>query len=135
MESILRSSLSISNKQIILFDHIMQSCLDYTDAPVHSIQEMREKRSTKVKGDLFETFCVLYLRSKGYRVWLLKDIPDDIRMEVGLGKWDVGIDVIAYKNNRYNAVQCKFKRSRKGTIPGTFIPYNCVNWKEVSTFF
>lgn len=37
-------------------------------------------------------------------------------MEVGLGKWDVGIDVIAYKDDRYNAVQCKFKRSRKGTI-------------------
>lgn len=136
IEQIIHSVIGRLNKNdSSLFDMIVQECIHYTDAPVHSLQEMRYKRSTKVKGDVFEAWCVLYLRYKGYTVWLLKELPDEIRTEIGLGTWDVGIDLVARKDGRYSAIQCKFKRPRKGNVQGTFIPYNCVNWKEVSTFF
>ena len=118
-----------------LFDGIVSEFISYVDRPVHSLQEMRDNRSTKMKGDLFEAFCVLYLQRKGYTVWLLKETPADILAHIGLGTFDVGIDLIARKNGRFSAVQCKFKRPRAGFVKGTWLPYNCVNWKEVSTFY
>lgn len=132
---ILHRLISTTNSTNVLFDELVRLCLEHHDEPVHSLHEMRTKRSTKVKGDLFEAFCVLYLRYKGYQVWLLKDVTDDILIQVGLGRRDVGIDLIAKKDDRYHAIQCKFKRPRPGLIPGTWIAYNCVNWKELSTFF
>jgi predicted helicase len=124
----------VSNSKIP-FDELVTKLVEYVDRPVHSIQEMRLNRSTKVKGDLFELFCVVYLGHQGYNVWLLKDVPDELRLQLGLGTRDVGIDLVAEKNGRYSAVQCKFKRPRPGFVKGTWLPYNCVNWKEVSTFF
>ena len=60
----------VSNSKIP-FDELVTKLVEYVDRPVHSIQEMRLNRSTKVKGDLFELFCVVYLRHQGYNVWLL----------------------------------------------------------------
>ena len=86
---------------------------------------------------MWECFCKLYLQKiKKYdHVWLLNEVPDDILEKLSLKKRDVGIDIIACKKNKYSAVQCKFKTPRQGTVPGTWIPYNCVNWKELSTFY
>ena len=117
------------------FDQLVECMIEYTDRPVHSLQEMRDARSTKVKGDLFETLCVLYLTQKGYKVWRCKEIPKDICAVLGMTNFDVGIDLVVEKNGRYSAVQCKFKRPREGFVKGTWIPYNGVNWKEVSTFY
>lgn len=117
------------------FDQLVECMVEYTDRPAHSLQEMRENRSTKVKGDLFETLCVLYLTQKGYTVWRCKEIPADMCSALGMTNFDVGIDLVAEKNGRYSAVQCKFKRPREGFVKGTWIPYNGVNWKEVSTFY
>jgi hypothetical protein len=41
---------------------------------------MRNRDNKKIRGDIFEEFCVLYLQhvKKYPRVWLLKDVPDDI---------------------------------------------------------
>ncbi len=125
----------VSKPNDCLFDSVVDEFISYVDRPVHSLQEMRDNRSTKMKGDLFEAFCVLYLQRKGYTVWLLKETPADILDHIGLGTFDVGIDLIARKNGRFSAVQCKFKRPRPGFVKGTWLPYNCVNWKEVSTFF
>jgi predicted helicase len=129
------SHSSHSNNSSNPFDDLVTKLVEHVDRPVHSIQEMRQHRSTKVKGDVFELFCVVYLRHQGYNVWLLKNIPDDVRVQLGIGTRDVGIDLVAEKNGRYSAVQCKFKRPRPGFVKGTWLPYNCVNWKEVSTFF
>jgi predicted helicase len=118
-----------------LFYQFITKCLEAYDEPVHSIQEMREKRSTKQKGDIFESVCVLYLRMLGYKAWVLKEVNEEILEDCGLGRFDVGIDIIDFKYDLYYAVQCKFKKPRSGFVKGTWLPYNCVNWKEVSTFF
>jgi hypothetical protein len=125
----------VSSQENDLFDSFVHRCLAYYDAPVHSIHEMRSKRNTKVKGDLFEAFCILFLRSKGYTAWLLKEVPEEILTRFGMKRFDVGIDIIAVKDKTYSAVQCKFKKPRPGFVKGTWLPYNCVNWKELSTFY
>jgi predicted helicase len=119
------------------FDVLVQEMLVYFDKPVHSIAEMRAHRKTKTKGDLWERFCQLFLKHfQSYdEVWLLHEIPQDVRESLGLGTHDVGIDIVAKKKDKYTAVQCKFKKPRSGHVPGTWIPYNCVNWKELSTFY
>lgn len=120
-----------------LFDHFINNIIEHHDKPVHSLIEMRQNRKTKTKGDLWEIFCKLYLQKirKYDHVWLLKETPDNILELLKLRKNDVGIDIIACKNNKYSAVQCKFKKPREGLVPGTWIAYNCVNWKELSTFY
>lgn len=125
----------IVNKESI-FDSFIDEILDYHDKPVHSLIEMN-CRKTKTKGDIWESFCKLYLKKiKKYDdVWLLKEVPDDILFKLGVKRHDYGIDIIACKNDKYSAVQCKFKRPREGLVPGTWVAYNCVNWKELSTFY
>jgi hypothetical protein len=120
-----------------LFDMLVNEILEYYNKPVHSLSEMKSVRKTKTKGDLWECFCKLYLEKvKGYdQVWLLCEVPEDVLNELGLSKRDYGIDLIAKRGSRYTAVQCKFKKPRAGHVPGTWIPYNCVNWKELSTFY
>jgi predicted helicase len=121
------------------FESFLKVCATYTDEPVHSLAELREKRTTKAKGDIFENFCVLYLKYilEFDQVWLLKDVPTEVRELLSLGTKDFGIDLVVKKNNKYSAVQCKFKTPRKdGTVPGAdFIRYNKVNWSEISTFY
>jgi hypothetical protein len=121
------------------FESFLKVCATYTDEPVHSLAELREKRTTKAKGDIFENFCVLYLKYilEFDQVWLLKDIPVEVREMLSLGTKDFGIDLVVKKNNKYSAVQCKFKTPRKdGTVAGAdFIRYNKVNWSEISTFY
>ena len=34
----------------------------------------------------FEAFCILFLQSKGYQAWLLKDVPDHILTEFGMNR-------------------------------------------------
>lgn len=120
-----------------LFDELVSRILEYHDAPCHSLAEMRARKNTKVKGDIFESFCKLYLLRirKFDDVWLLSEVPDDVAQHLGIGKRDVGIDIVARLGEEFSAVQCKFKMPRSGTVPGTWIPYNCVNWKELSTFY
>lgn len=121
------------------FESFLKVCATYTDEPVHSLAELKEKRTTKAKGDIFENFCVLYLKYilDFDQVWLLKDIPVEVREMLSLGSKDYGIDLVIKKNNKYSAVQCKFKTPRNdGKVPGAeFIRYNKVNWSEVSTFY
>lgn len=136
-ESINRYTKNSSSES--LFDSFLKVFGTYTDEPVHSLAELREKRTTKAKGDIFENFCVLYLKNilEFDQVWLLKDVPIEVRELLSLGTKDFGIDLVVKKNNKYSAVQCKFKTPRKdGTVPGAeFIRYNKVNWSEISTFY
>jgi predicted helicase len=61
-------------------------------------------------------------------VWLLKDVPDELLAKLSLKRPDVGIDIIAEHQNKYYAVQCKYKKhvSHKK---------NVVTWKQLSTFY
>jgi predicted helicase len=92
---------------------------------------MRVRDNKKIRGDIFEEFCVLYLKYvRGYdQVWRLEDVPDDILGGLSLKRQDMGIDIICEKGGRYTAVQCKYKK-HTGYKSKTI-----VTWKQLSTFY
>jgi len=111
-----------------LFDEFLSECEKTSSKPMHNILDLKQQQqfNKKLKGDLFEEFCVLYLKNvKNYdNVWLLKDVPDDILELLSLKRRDMGIDIIVEHNNLFYAVQCKYKHNGK-----------CVSWKTLSTFY
>lgn len=123
------TSISNTKEGTPIFDTFLEECQKIYDAGAHSIRELKAK-CTKTKGDIFESFSVLYLEKiKGWeKVWLLKDVPDDILNQLGLPNRDMGIDIIGYHNNGYSAVQCKYKKKNLHK------KYTVVGWKELSTF-
>jgi len=115
-----------------LFDEFLEKCQDFYERPAHNLLELRSRKNTKLKGDIFEEFCVLYLKNvKKYdNVWRLQDVPDNILKNLGLKRRDMGIDIIAQKNgNIYDAIQCKYKKDNK------FKSKNVLSWKTLSTFY
>lgn len=112
-----------------LWDTFEGECQKVYNEPAHSFTEMRVRDNKKVRGDIFEEFCVLYLKHvKGYDdVWLLADVPDTILAELGMKRPDVGIDLVARKGNLYSAVQCKYKKRE--------VKSKIVTWKALSTFY
>ena len=113
-----------------LFDEFVLECQKWYSQPAHSLTEMRKRDNKKIRGDIFEEFCVLYLKHiKNYNnVWRLPDVPEDILIKLSLKRRDMGIDIICENNGLYTAVQCKYKKhtsSRK----------HSVSWKELSTFY
>lgn len=137
---ILKDSITRStSKKEELFTSFLGLYLTHTTESVHSLAELREKRTTKSKGDLFERFCQLYLKyiRKYDEVWTLKELPKEVREALSLETHDVGIDLVAKKNGRYSAIQCKYKTPRSDGVvaDAKFIRYNTVNWQELSTFY
>jgi len=113
-----------------LFDEFILECQKWYSQPAHSLVEMRKRDNKKIRGDIFEDFCVLYLKHvKNYnQVWRLPDVPDDVLQKLNMKRRDMGIDIICENLGVYTAVQCKYKKhtsSRK----------HCVTWKELSTFY
>ncbi len=85
----------------------------------------------KSKGDSFETLAFYYLKlhpeyaTKLKDVWLLKDVPRDIRKKLNLPIQDEGIDLLALTNDdEYWAVQCKYREDENHSLTR----------KELSTF-
>jgi len=113
-----------------LFDLFLTECQKWYDQPAHTFTEMRTRDNKKVRGDVFEEFCVKYLKHvrKLKNAWLLKDVPDDLLTKLSLKRPDVGIDIVAESDGKYYAVQCKYKKhvSHKK---------NVVTWKQLSTFY
>lgn len=119
------------NISSITFDKFVEYCKFNYDKPCHSIAEIKANKSTKVIGDIFETFCRLYLLNVGkyQQVWFLANLPSDIRAKLKLSANDMGIDLIAFDGTDYSAVQCKYR---------TKSPYKktqSMSWKELSTFY
>ena len=127
MESLLHSIFLKSPPN--LWDAFEEECRTYYSAPAHTFTELRNRDNKKIRGDIFEEFCVLYLKMvKGYdNVWRLEDVPADILETLSLKRPDMGIDIIAIKNGRYSAIQCKYKKQSTKT--------NIVTWKALSTFY
>ena len=123
-----------------LFDEFIIECQKWYEVPAHTFTEMRTRANKKIRGDLFEEFCVLYLKYvKRYpHVWLLKDVPEDILQKLSLKRRDMGIDIIARitgdvrlclphmvenieitgledpkEESTYIAIQCKYKKTYK----------------------
>ena len=72
----------------------------------------------KYKGDVYESHILNYLKNneKYDYVWLWKDIPEKILHQekiitdyakYSLVRNDIGIDILAKKNNEYTYIQCK----------------------------
>ncbi len=78
---------------------------------------------TKNKGDLFENITKYYLiiepiyKTKFKNVWLLKEVPNDVRKYLNLPDRDEGIDLIAQtKEDEYWAIQCKYRSDESSSI-------------------
>ena len=114
-----------------LFDEFTKECQTWYEHPAHTFTEMRTRENKKIRGDIFEEFCVLYLKHvSGYtQVWRLEDVPDDVLGGLALKRPDVGIDILCEKNGKYTAVQCKYKKHTG------YKSKNVVTWKQLSTFY
>lgn len=106
-----------------IFDSIIKEFEDIAAPPLRSMTELREHNKKKILGDLWEQFCKLYLEFNGYTVYYIKSLPDNLSQQLNISNTrDVGIDLIAFKNSQYVAVQCKYRKTK-------------VPWKELSTFY
>ena len=117
---------------INLFDEFLVECQKWYELPAHSLTEMRTRDNKKIRGDIFEMFCVLYLKhvNQYENVWRLEDVPMDILLKLKLKRRDMGIDIIVQDNvdeSKYYAVQCKYKKRIQRM--------NMVTWRSLSTFY
>jgi hypothetical protein len=114
-----------------LFDEFIQECQRWYSQPAHTLQQMRQRDSKKVRGDIFEDFCVLYLKEiRGFQeVWLLEDLPEEYLEQLSLKRRDMGIDIIVKHNDEWYAVQCKYK------TPSPERKKSYITWSALSTFY
>lgn len=114
-----------------LFSEFMKTCEEYRTKAAHTIAEIRARNNNnkKVRGDLFEEFCALYLKHvKGYEtVWLLENVPNDILYSLSMKRQDMGIDIVVSTPEGYHAVQCKYKKPE--------CKKSSVSWSALSTFY
>lgn len=108
-----------------IFDLLVIEIENYFNRKTNNIQDLKDKYNKKLKGDVWESFCKMYLETRYKRVWFWKDVPEKARAKIGLfDLQDNGIDLVAkdYKSNYYS-IQCKY-RSKGGKV----------NWSTLSTF-
>jgi len=113
-------------------DNLINICETFYNKPAHNLTELK-KRNTKLKGDIFECFCKLYLLKiyKLKTVWYYSEIPDNIKNLLNLSKNDMGIDLLGLDNeNRYYAIQAKYRNRKQENIKKISI-----TWKQLSTFY
>jgi predicted helicase len=128
IQSTLRKILQ--ENPVNLFGEFLTHCRSFYELPAHSFTEMRTRENKKLRGDIFEDFCVLYLKhvKKFTNAWRLDDVPEDVRVSLSLGTRDLGIDIVAENGGVYSAVQCKYKKHAT-------IKKNVLSWKQLSTFY
>jgi predicted helicase len=109
------------------FDAFIVECQKWYETPAHNFVELRTRENKKLRGDIFEVFCVLYLKEKGYEAWRLEDMAEEMLEELKMKRKDMGIDLIARKDGKFSAVQCKYKKpvGKKSYL----------TWKCLSTFY
>jgi hypothetical protein len=112
-----------------LFCEFMNECENVYNKPITNFYDLTHNNNKKIKGDIFEIFCVLYLKFiKNYsNVWLLSETPNDILEMLSLKKKDMGIDIIVENNGHFFAVQCKYKNTKSTS--------KTLSWKNLSTFY
>ena len=107
------------------------------DGSSHKLSDLK-KLTTKQVGDYFELICqqyLLYIYDCDI-VYTIKNLPNDLREELGLRRQDMGIDLIARKGKLLLAIQSKYRGiSRFKVVPGTRIRTNVLPWSELSTFY
>jgi len=123
----IRSALSKSEGNI--FENISDCFQTFYNRPCDNMIELK-KRTRNESGFIWEHFCVMYLRAKGYgECWLLADTPQEILDKLGLSRVDMGIDIIIKHNNGYFAVQAKWRSNNRK------VSKMSLTWNQLSTFY
>ncbi len=147
IKSCIHKAVSKTNQTV--FESLNDVFKTYFERPSHNISEIKTK-TTKQKGLVFEIFCKMYLLARGYDdVWLLSEIPKEVREYLNMVSFDIGIDLVARmripsKNQVifddeadsldkyfYFPIQAKYRKPTKNKLNQTV---HRVGWKEVSTF-
>ena len=96
-----------------------------------NFQRLASPLVEKEKGDIFERLVQLYLQLEPVyaaqlkNVWLLAEVPLEIRTKLHLPEPDKGIDLIAETHaSEFWAIQAKYRDDQKVSI----------SWDELSTF-
>lgn len=86
-------------------------------------QNILNNSTKKEKGDIFELLTKYYLlinpiyKTKLKEVWLLNEVPTEIKNYINLPDNDEGIDLIAQtKDDEYWAIQCKYRSDEDTSI-------------------
>src|SRR5262245_49878639 len=68
-----------------VFDRVALRMQTRFEQPCASLAQLK-KRCTKSKGDYFEHLALLYFQHvhRAQRVWLVADVPSDVRAHLGL---------------------------------------------------
>lgn len=97
----------------------------------NQLEEAANSLGNAQKGQLFEHLVKHYLKldakyqSKLEKVWLLGEVPHDVRQSIGLPEVDQGIDLIAVTHDgEYWAIQAKYRSD----------PLSTLSWPDVATF-
>jgi len=87
------------------------------------LEELTKSNRAKEAGDIFENLCKYFLetdskyRTKLKKVWLLKEVKEDLRSKLNLPSTDEGIDLIAETfEGKYWAIQSKYRSDPKDTL-------------------
>lgn len=149
IQSWILSALSSTTDDSKVFPILLDRFKVWYEQSCTSVLEFK-RRTTKVKGDIMETFVDLYLESEGYEVLCPADSPEDLLNLLGLKRKDVGIDRIARKirgvpreglfdeqgkrtGKGWCGVQIKYKRRKSGGE--TTKAKTVIGWKALSTFY
>ncbi len=101
---------------------IIQSSESWKDLN-KTLESFTKSNKSKLAGDIFEYLTKLYLetapqyRSKLKKVYLLHEVPRDVKTKLNLPNTDEGIDLITETfNNEYWAIQCKYRSNFNETL-------------------
>lgn len=121
--------LALSKGDCNIFENISDYFQTFYDRSCTNMTQLK-KRTKNESGFVWEHFCLMYLRSKGYGdCWLLADTPDDILQKLNLSRVDMGIDIIIKHQNGFFAVQAKWRSNRKKANKIS------LTWNKLSTFY
>lgn len=129
MEYLCKELSKITNQSIDV-NKLISICDSFYQKPAHSISDLK-LRNQKIKGDIFEAFCYLYLINiyKLNNVWYISELPIEIQNRLNITNKDMGIDLIGHDSqDNFYAIQAKFKK-RNGNRK------IMVSWKQLSTFY
>lgn len=108
-----------------IFDLVVADIISYHNRPVRNISDLKQKEDKHLKGQSWELFCQAWLQAqhKYQNVWLLSEVPIEIRQSLRLSKLDCGIDLVVQTQAGFISVQCKLREK------GKLLP-----WKSVDSF-
>ncbi|MDB9740921.1 DEAD/DEAH box helicase family protein [Candidatus Pelagibacter ubique] len=88
-----------------------------------TLESFTKSNRSKLAGDIFEYLTKLYLetaphyKSKLRKIYLLNEVPNNIKKKLNLPNTDEGIDLIAETfDKEYWAIQCKYRSNPNETL-------------------